>query len=99
MELGPPQVSLVALNELRAVLGFGTDAAEKTPRVVSSLVKESEPSEATAKTIQPATGFVAGARYNDSINPEGTGGDDQDPCRSVAGSTRGSSQRTSGRPK
>ncbi len=101
MELGPPLISLAGLNELREVIGFGKDAANRGPRSVSSLVKESEPGEATAKTIQPPAGFIAGARNNDndSIEPEGTRRDDQDSRRSTAGSSRRISKRVSGSQK
>lgn len=99
MELGPPLISLAGLNELREVIGFGKDAANRGPRSVSSLVKESEPDEATEKTIQPPAGFIAGARNNDSIEPEGTRRNDQDSRRSTAGSSRRISKRVSGSQK
>src|SRR4051794_11483413 len=51
MELGPPQVSVAALQELRAVLGRQTHAADETPRLVNSLDKEGGSGETASKII------------------------------------------------
>src|SRR5215469_9496797 len=54
MELGPPQVSIAALNELRLAIGARRKAVDQTPGLVSSLTEESETCETAAKDILPA---------------------------------------------
>jgi hypothetical protein len=100
MELGPPQVSLAALNELRAVLRMDATSLNKTPTSVSSLDKEGGSGETAAKNIQPAAGAVTGVHNDDkSTRRKGTGGSDQSPRRSAAGSTRRGEPRGNGGPQ
>ena len=87
MELGPPQVSIAALNELRRALDAKARAADQPPGFVNSLVKESESREATAKSIVPAV-KAAGIRNSDSSRRESTSGSGQRPRRSATGGTR-----------
>ena len=55
MELGPPQLSVAALIELRTVLGPVPKAAGKVPGFVSSLDEEGGSCETAANTIHQAT--------------------------------------------
>jgi len=95
MELGPPQVSIAALNELRAVMAMRLKAADRTPGLVSSLVKESESCETAEKSTLPAV-KAAGIRNANSRRRESTSGSDQRPCRSATGSARRDARRISG---
>jgi hypothetical protein len=73
MELGPPQVSLAALNELRAVLRMDATSPNQTPTSVSSLDKEGGSGETAAKNIQPAADAVTGVPNDDkSTRRKGT---------------------------
>ena len=86
MELGPPQVSIAALNELRLAIGVRRKAVDHTPGLVSSLIEESETCETAAKGILPAVKAV-GIRNSDSSRREGTRGSGQHARRSATGST------------
>jgi hypothetical protein len=86
MELGPPQVSISALIELREAL----KAAIKTTSdqgFVSSEDREGESDETASKAIVPA---VAASQLRDenSIGRENARGSNQSSRRSVAGSNR-----------
>jgi len=91
MELGPPEVSIAALNELRLAIDVKRKAADP-PALVSSMVKERESCEAAVKNISPAV-KAAGIRNDNSSGREGTNGSDQRPRRSAAGSTRRDARR------
>jgi len=95
MELGPPQVSIAALDELRAAIVAGTKAADQTPGLVSSLIKESASMKTAAKGILPAV-KAAGIRNNNSSRREGTRGSGQRSRGSATGSTRRDGRRISG---
>jgi hypothetical protein len=87
MELGPPEVSLAALNELRSVLGGESAGAVSKP--VSSLHKEGGSGErAAAKTMQSTVAAVTGLQ-NTTKPDRGKrkGGGDQSARRPVAGSS------------
>src|SRR3954454_20335160 len=71
MELGPPEVSIAALNELWLTIDVSRKAANQTPALVSSLVKERESRETAAKNISPAV-QATGIRNSDSSRREGT---------------------------
>jgi len=85
MDLGPPLVSIGALNQLRAALVAGAKTAGGAREFVSSLGKENELVESTTKDIKPAVGSALGPRRNDSIRRERTTGDDPNPRRPVIG--------------
>ncbi len=90
MELGPPQVSIPALDELRRALDAKSKAVDQPdhpPGFVSSLVKESESREATAKDILPAV-KAAGLRSGDPSGRESTRGSGQRPRRPAIRGTR-----------
>jgi hypothetical protein len=87
MELGPSQVSIAALNELRRTLDAKARAVDQPAGFVSSLVMESESREANAKNILPAV-KAAGIRNSESSGREGTRGSGQRPRGSATGGTR-----------
>jgi len=95
MELGPPEVSIAALNELWLTIDVSRKAANQTPALVSSLVKERESRETAAKNISPAV-QATGIRNSDSSRREGTNGSDQRSRRSAVGSSRRDARRIGG---
>jgi hypothetical protein len=95
MELGPPQVSIAALNDLHAVIAARLKAGNQMPGLVSSLVKESESCETAEKSIEP-TVKAAGIRNSNTTGRENTRGSDRRPRRSATGGTRRDPQRISG---
>jgi len=95
MELGPPQVSIAALNDLRVVIAARLKAGNQTPGLVSSLVKESKSCETAEKSILPAV-TAAGVRNSDSSGRENTRGSDRRPRRSATGSARREIRRING---
>ena len=95
MELGPPQVSIAALNELRAVITERLKVGKQSPGLVSSLVKESESCETAEKNILPTAKAVR-VRNSDASGRENTRGSDRRHRRSATGSARRSAQPISG---
>jgi len=95
MELGPPQVSITALNELRLAIGPKCYAVDQPAGFVSSLIEESETCEAAAKNILPAV-ESARIRNNDPSGRAGSRGSSQRPRRSAIGSARRGTRRISG---
>jgi hypothetical protein len=95
MELGPPQVSIAALNELRLAIGMRATSVDQTPRLVSSLVEESETCETATKNILPAIKASA-IRNSDPSGRETAKRNNQRPRRSATGSTRRDARRLSG---
>jgi hypothetical protein len=95
MELGPPEVSLAALNELRSVLSAA--AAGSVSKPVSSFHEEGGSGErAATKTVQSTVAAVTGLQS--TTKPHGgkrKGGSNQSSRRPVAGS----SSRTDGATK
>ena len=87
MKLGPPQVSIDALSELRRALDVKAKAVDQPSRFVSSLVKESKSREATAKNILPTVN-AAGISNSDSSGRESARGSGQRPRRPATGGTR-----------
>jgi len=75
MDLGPPLVSIGALNQLRAALVVGANAAGGAREFVSSFDKENELVEATTKGIKTAVGAGLRPGGNGSIRRERTTGD------------------------
>ena len=87
MELGPPEVSLAALNELRSVLGAAS--ADSVSKPVSSLHKEGGSGEkASTRTAQSTVAAVTGLQ-NTTKPDRGKrkGGSDQSARRPAAGSS------------
>jgi hypothetical protein len=95
MELGPPQVSIAALNDLRAVIAARLKAKNQLPGFVSSLVKESESCETAEKSIVP-TIKAAGIRNSTTSGRENPRESDRRPRRSATGSARRDDRRISG---
>jgi hypothetical protein len=95
MELGPPQVSIAALNELRLVIGSRRKVVDQAAGLVSSLIEESETCETATKGILP-TVRAAGIRNNAPSGRESTRGSSQHPRRSATGGTRREGRRISG---
>ena len=98
MDLGPPQVSIVALNDLRAAIALRLKTEDQTPGLVSSLAKESESCETAEKSILPAV-KAAGIRNHNSSGRESTRGSDRRSRRSATGSARRDARRISGAKK
>ena len=95
MELGHPQVSIVALNDLYTVIAARLKAEHQIPGRVSSLVKESESCETAEKRIVP-TVKAAGIRNSNSSGRENTRGSDRYHRRSATGSSGCDAQRIRG---
>jgi hypothetical protein len=93
MELGPPRVSIAALNDLRAVIVARLKAENQKPEFVSSLVKESESCETSEKSIVPT---IKAAGIRDTSGRENPSGSDRRHSRSATGSTRRDDRRISG---
>ena len=85
MDLGPPLVSIGALNQLRAALVVGANAAGGAREFVSSFDKENELVEATTKGIKTAVGAALRPGGNGSIRRERTTGDGPNPRRPIIG--------------
>ena len=95
MELGPPQVSIAALNELRGVITVSAPQGDQKSGLVSSLVEESESCEAAENSILPAV-KAAGIRNHNSAGRKSTKQSSQRPRRSVTGSTQPDTGRIRG---
>lgn len=88
MELGPPQVSIAALIELRALVKPASREARVSRGFVLSLDEEGEPIETAAKAIPQAVDAAIGARNTNSTGRGSKRGSDPNPRRPVAGSDR-----------
>ena len=95
MELGPPQVSIAALNDLRVVIAARLKVGKQMPGLVSSLVKESESWETAEKSIVP-TVKAAGIRNSNSSGRGNKRGSDRSHRRSATGSARRDARRIRG---
>lgn len=93
MELGPPRVSIAALNDLRAVIAARFKAENQKLEFVSSLVKESESCETAEKSIVPA---IKAAGIRNTSGRENPSGSDRRRRRSATGSARRGGRRISG---
>ncbi len=86
MELGSPQVSVAALNQLRALVKPAPMEARVSHGFVLSLDEEDEPIETAAKAISQTIDAAIGARNNNSTGRGSKRGSDPNPRGPAAGS-------------
>ena len=93
MSLGPPQVSITALTELRAVL-TARSIELAVGGSLNSSQKKGGSDEATERRITQTTGAVSRTREQTPVTRAHARGNRSGACRSSAGSTRRRRRRT-----
>ena len=94
MDLGPPQLSVAALLELREIVRAQPVSAGNVTGCVSSMEGDGS-CEAATKSVDPAVSAANGVPNDHTTGPGGAAGSNQHPRRPVTGSARGGTGRAS----